>query len=102
MNKKANITVVFILLLLGYVAAYGCFRLSGHITHFQNTAMPQGPEVKASVDLWANINSEMTKDSDSLFFRLSSLIDETEPKVLNTVFWPLRELESAYWRRSTD
>ena len=95
MKKTAKVAVICVSLFICYIAGYAYFRLSGDIVYFQNKAEISGPEVKAPIDPWMEINSQMANDSDSNFYKIIAFAGRAKPPVLNTVFWPLRRLESA-------
>jgi hypothetical protein len=92
-----NTAVCGIIILL-YFGAYAFFRISNDIVHFQNQGHPQGHEVKATAQEWADLSRGLGSDSDPPLVKLVVAARKQAPNILNAAFWPLRAIEVLGWK----
>jgi len=95
-NKKIYLQAG-ILLIAVYCAGYAYFRFAGDLTRVQGKGTNQGNQIWAKTDPWDELGFAMAENSGSSFSRSLSKLRRTKAPILNGLFWPLRELESAYW-----
>lgn len=97
MTRKTRIKVASGILLAGacYIAGYLHYRASGQITHFASSHNEHA--VKATHDPWADLAKEMT-GGNAVLSAVNAV--RTPPEgFLNTVFLPLRKIETAIRKR---
>jgi len=96
MKKKTKYLQVLILIVACYVAGYSYLRLAGDIVRIQNKDHNQKNQIMARANSWNDLDAEMKKNSNSIILKTVAKLQEIEEPALNTAFWPLRKLETAF------
>ncbi len=93
-QRKKQIVVVSLAVLGLYLGAYAHVRATQQIVHLENRS--EGRDlVIARTDAWDRLLVDMSAGKPVV-----EALAETRmktPALLNTVFWPLRWIESAWW-----
>lgn len=93
LKPKAWVAIVLTL----YVTLYGVLRSSGQLMNIYNPLDPAGNGIKASVMEWRDISAKLAAEKHVLL-GVFEQVRNGWPQVLEGVFWPLRELEFAFWK----
>lgn len=80
-----------------YVASYGILRTAGTFVNMYNALNPEGNGITAHKMEWHDLSVKLAADK-SLFLGLVEDLRGRVPQVLEAVYWPLRELEFAFWK----
>lgn len=83
--------------LMLYLVSYGTLRTSGALMNVYNPLDPSGNGIRAKTRDWRDISVKLAADK-SIFLGLVEGVRGRGPQVLEAVYWPLRELEFAFWR----
>lgn len=86
-------------MLLGllYFGVYLFARNHGDIVHIENLGSKTGRTIQAQPPEWIEIQIGIAEDAGSVPLAFSVRLAKAKPWILNTVFWPLRKLETIYW-----
>ena len=98
-KRQKQIVFIFIALLSLYVGVYVWARITHRIVHVQNRSGGEAL-VLAKPDPWDDLLVDMSKGKP-VAQRLAKA-QKGMPTILNTVFWPLRSIESAWWDHKKD
>jgi hypothetical protein len=96
-NSQLKPTVWGAIALTVYVTSYGVLRTSGQLLNIYNPLDPVGNGIKASVMEWRDITAKLAADKHVLLGAFEKA-RSVWPHVLEATYWPLRELEFAYWK----
>ena len=96
MKKQTKYLRVFFAIVACYVAGYSYLRLAGDIIRIQNKTHNPKNQIKARANSWDNLDAEMKNHSNSIIIKTVAKLQKIEEPTLNTAFWPLRKLETAF------
>lgn len=79
-----------------YLVSYGFLRTSGALTNVYSHIYP-GNGIRAHRMEWRDISLKLAADKSMVLGAVEYLRGRV-PEVLEAVYWPLRELEVAFWQ----
>ena len=80
-----------------YLTSYGVLRSSGQLKNIYSSSDPSGNGIRASTMEWRDMSVKLATEKRVLLGAFEKA-RSAWPRVLESVFWPLRELEFAFWR----
>ena len=96
MKKKTKYLLILIPIVACYVAGYSYLRLAGDIIRIQNKTHNQKNQIMTRTNSWNDLDAEMKNNSNSIILKTVAKLQKIEEPTLNTVFWPLRKIETAF------
>lgn len=80
-----------------YLTSYGVLRSSGQLRNIYSPLDPVGNGIRASTMEWHDMGVKLATEKHVLLGAFEGARG-VWPRVLEGVFWPLRELEFSFWR----
>ena len=84
------------LLGLLYFGVYLLARNNGDIVHIENRGSETGRTIRAQPPQWIEIQIGIAEDTGSAPLAFWARLAKAKTLILNTLFWPLRKLETIY------